>query len=89
MQQFRGDIMRRAIRAAVRGRLIRGLAASLLGLIFSSSAAAASVIEFYNTTLDNYFITADPIEAAAIDSGSAGPGWISPGGFDAGGGHPR
>jgi len=33
------------------------------------------VVEFYNTNLDHYFITADPNEAAAIDSGSAGPGW--------------
>ena len=34
-----------------------------------------TVAEFYNGTLDHYFITADPAEAAAIDSGAAGPGW--------------
>ncbi len=33
------------------------------------------VVEFYNTNLDSYFITADASEAAAIDGGSAGPGW--------------
>lgn len=33
------------------------------------------VVEFYNTDLDHYFITADANEAAAIDNGSAGPGW--------------
>ncbi|MDP2829976.1 MAG: hypothetical protein Q8O37_15400 [Sulfuricellaceae bacterium] len=33
------------------------------------------VVEFYNTNLDHYFITADSIEAAQIDGGSAGPGW--------------
>lgn len=33
------------------------------------------IVEFYNTALDNYFITADSSEAAAIDNGSAGPGW--------------
>jgi len=33
------------------------------------------VVEFYNTNLDHYFITADPNEAAQIDGGSAGPGW--------------
>jgi hypothetical protein len=33
------------------------------------------VIEFHNAVLDHYFITADPNEAAAIDSGAAGPGW--------------
>ena len=37
------------------------------------------VTEFYNTILDNYFITADPNEAAAIDGGSAGPGWVRTG----------
>lgn len=35
----------------------------------------STVVEFYNTNLDHYFITADPSEAAAIDNGSAGPGW--------------
>ncbi|MBK8742833.1 MAG: hypothetical protein IPM02_26625 [Betaproteobacteria bacterium] len=34
-----------------------------------------TVAEFYNTNLNNYFITADANEAVAIDSGSAGPGW--------------
>jgi hypothetical protein len=34
------------------------------------------VIEFFNTILTHFFITADPVEAAAIDGGSAGPGWI-------------
>lgn len=34
-----------------------------------------TVIEFYNSNLDNYFITADASEAAQIDNGSAGPGW--------------
>jgi len=34
-----------------------------------------NVVEFYNTTLNHYFITADPNEASAIDNGAAGPGW--------------
>jgi len=42
-------------------------------------AAPRQVIEFYNTPLDNFFITSDPVEAAAIDSGSAGPGWARTG----------
>ena len=47
------------------------------------------VVEFYNTNLDNYFITADASEAAAIDGGSAGPGWIRTGGsFKSGGSTP-
>lgn len=41
----------------------------------ATSSNATTVVEFYNTVLDNYFITADAGEAAAIDSGSAGPGW--------------
>ena len=46
----------------------------------------ADVVEFYNTALDNYFITADAVEAAAIDNGSAGPGWTRTGEkFGAGG----
>ena len=38
------------------------------------------VYEFYNETLDNFFITASRTEAAAIDGGSAGPGWVRTGG---------
>lgn len=41
----------------------------------SAQAASATVIEFYNTNLNHYFITSNSGEAAAIDSGSAGPGW--------------
>jgi Repeat of unknown function (DUF5648) len=45
-----------------------------------------TVVEFYNTILDHYFITADANEAAAIDNGSAGPGWGRTGNtFKAGG----
>lgn len=44
------------------------------------------VVEFYNTSLDHYFITADAAEAATIDNGSAGPGWKRTGyGFMSGG----
>lgn len=41
--------------------------------------AASGVTEFYNTTLNQYFLTADPIEAASIDGGGSGPGWIRTG----------
>jgi len=45
-----------------------------------------TVTEFYNSILDNYFITANATEAAAIDNGSAGPGWLRTGGsFKSGG----
>ncbi|MBP8296730.1 MAG: hypothetical protein KAX84_11525 [Burkholderiales bacterium] len=46
---------------------------------YSAGNALGVVTEFYNTPLDNYFITADPNEAAAIDNGSAGPGWARTG----------
>jgi len=45
----------------------------------ATTSASASVVEFYNTTLDNYFMTADSGEASAIDNGSAGAGWIRTG----------
>ena len=41
--------------------------------------SADVVVEFYNANLDHYFITADSGEAAAIDNGSAGPGWARTG----------
>lgn len=41
----------------------------------AQAAAPATVVEFFNTTLGHYFMTADPAEAAAIDNGAAGPGW--------------
>jgi hypothetical protein len=41
---------------------------------------------FYNTDLDNYFITADPNEQEAVSNGAAGPGWAATGNrFSAGG----
>jgi hypothetical protein len=55
----------------------------------ASGAPAAVVAEFYNHILDNYFITGDTNEAAAIDNGSAGPGWSRTGdAFNAGGSSP-
>jgi len=41
--------------------------------------SAANVVEFYNVTLNHYFVTADPAEAAAIDAGVAGAGWARTG----------
>lgn len=55
----------------------------------SSPAVFPQVIEFYNPDLDHYFITADSREAAGIDNGSAGPGWIRTGySFKSGGSTP-
>ncbi|MBP8298259.1 MAG: hypothetical protein KAX84_19275 [Burkholderiales bacterium] len=38
-------------------------------------ALGSPVVEFFNSDLVHYFMTIDPAEAAAIDSGAAGPGW--------------
>ena len=40
-----------------------------------SSGTTVPVIEFYNSTLNYYFITADTAEIAGIEAGTAGPGW--------------
>ena len=37
--------------------------------------APLSLVEYRNGPLDHYFVTADPAERAAIESGLAGPGW--------------
>jgi hypothetical protein len=45
----------------------------------------ATVVEFYNPDLDHYFITADPVEQAFVDSGAVGR-WLRTGGnFKVGG----
>ncbi len=44
----------------------------------SNPAKTAPVTEFYNAKLDDYFITADPVEVNALDTG-APPGWVRTG----------
>jgi hypothetical protein len=39
----------------------------------------ADVIEFYDPAVNHYFLTASAAEAAYIDAGGAGPGWIRTG----------
>ncbi|MEN9560188.1 MAG: hypothetical protein RLZZ502_1399 [Pseudomonadota bacterium] len=38
-----------------------------------------NVIEFYNSNIKHYFRTASAAEAAGIDAGNAGPGWVRTG----------
>ena len=40
---------------------------------------ASGVNEFFNAQLNHYFLTADPVEAASIDNGGSGPGWVRTG----------
>jgi len=49
--------------------------AHLALLRFQGDSIAGTVVIFYNTILNHFFITASPAEQAAIDGGSAGPGW--------------
>jgi len=44
-----------------------------------NTPADTTIVEFHNTALDHYFVTADPAEAAGIDAGAAGGGWIRTG----------
>ena len=53
-----------------------------------SFVSGTTVVEFYHAGLDNYFITADPIEQAFVDSGAVGA-WGRTGlNFKAGGSSP-
>jgi len=37
--------------------------------------APVEVVEYYHAPLNHYFLTADPVEAAALDAGLLGPDW--------------
>jgi hypothetical protein len=50
------------------------LSLDLAGTGTSGNTATASVVEYYNATLDHYFMTASPAEMAVLDSGEIG-GW--------------
>jgi hypothetical protein len=41
--------------------------------------APSGATEFYNATLDFYFVTASAVEGASIDAGGSGPGWTRTG----------
>jgi len=47
--------------------------------IIPSDQAPVSVVEYYNVELRHYFLTAHADEMAAIEAGSAGPGWTRTG----------
>jgi len=50
-----------------------------------AATAGADVVEYFHQGLDNYFITADPVEQAAVDSGAAGAFLRTGDSFKAGG----
>jgi len=55
--------------------------ALLAALSFPALAAEpeTEAVEFYNTTLGHYFISATASEAKLVDDGAAGPGWVRTG----------
>jgi uncharacterized protein (DUF1800 family) len=66
-----------------RHKHVLALSSLVLGLISSQGASAieptATVIEYYNASLNHYFITAYPEEAAMLDQGIIVPGWTRTG----------
>jgi hypothetical protein len=50
-----------------------------LATVDAYAQQAVEVVEFYNSNLNHYFVTAGEGEARSIDSGSAGPGWARTG----------
>ncbi len=50
-----------------------------LALNGHAAPATTQAVEFYNTNLQHYFLTADATEAVAIEDGSAGAGWVRTG----------
>jgi predicted dienelactone hydrolase len=46
---------------------------------FANVGAESRVVEFYNTGLNHFFLTASPSDIDIIHAGGAGPGWIETG----------
>jgi serine protease len=70
----------RAARARVmRMREVAGGREDILRIDYVAPASASAdervVVEFYNASLDHYFLTAEPAEAAMLDQGVIVPGW--------------
>jgi hypothetical protein len=55
------------------------LAIANSALAFPVFVGPSPVIEFYNLQTGHYFMTIDATEAAGIDAGNAGPGWVRTG----------
>ncbi len=61
---------------------MRTLLVGLCSLVASHAATAGlgTAVEFYNASLNHYFVTAYPEEAAALDAGTNVKGWTRTGG---------
>ncbi|MES2935443.1 MAG: hypothetical protein V4805_18375 [Pseudomonadota bacterium] len=71
---LKGDATAR-VKLARMNQVSGGAADSLLADYTAPSSAAGAAVEFYNTDLQHYFLTADTAEMAGIAAGSAGAGW--------------
>jgi serine protease len=60
-------------RLVVSGQVATGAVVARYTL--GGGVASVPVVEFFNTLLGHYFVTAGPGEIAIIESGGAGPGW--------------
>lgn len=58
--------------------LARNLILAVCCLVAQDVVASAAAVEFYNADLDEYFVTADAPEVAALASGMP-PGWVKTG----------
>ena len=76
MQASASRILSRVFVAASSAYLCLAAAASWA---FPVAASPIPVVEYYNVDLHHYFLTAHPDEMAAIEAGSAGPGWTRTG----------
>jgi uncharacterized protein (DUF1800 family) len=60
------------------------IAGACAGLAVAFGAHAVEptgrAVEYFNTVLGHYFVSADPAERAIVESGGAGPGWQRTGG---------
>ena len=56
------------------------IAIALAFSVWVANTGTASAVEFYNSGLKRYFITADPQEAAMLDAGDVVKGWTRTGG---------
>jgi uncharacterized protein (DUF1800 family) len=63
---------------------LRAIAVGIAVMACAAAAPAAQptalAVEYFNTTLGHYFMTADPAEMQSVESGGAGPGWVRTGG---------
>jgi hypothetical protein len=71
------------------GSTLQNSPMNFAGATGSVTAIVSGVVEFYNTGLNHYFVTASAPEAASIDAGGSGPGWVRTGTlFKSGGPNP-